>query len=138
MSVALDTLQAIEEGTVRVTSILRQGEIGGQLTNAEKLFTRDVMLALHHRNGTHDGEARPLSAFHPRKGREEDLLFLGQVLDHLFVELCVEVRHFDKLGMNGAAAAFSFQWQGTKFLQVLPVGAPGSVKVQFPKANWKG
>ena len=36
---------------------------------------------------------------------------------------------FDSLGENGASAAFIFQWQdnGTKFVQVLPAGAPGSV-----------
>ena len=34
---------------------------------------------------------------------------------------------FDSLGENGASAAFIFQWQdnGTKFVQVLPTGAPG-------------
>jgi branched-chain amino acid transport system substrate-binding protein len=43
---------------------------------------------------------------------------------------------FDAKGMNGAAAAFVFQWQNGKFVQVLPVGDPNSVKIQYPKANW--
>ena len=32
---------------------------------------------------------------------------------------------FDALGENGAAAAFVFQWQNGKFVQVLPGGPPG-------------
>ncbi len=43
---------------------------------------------------------------------------------------------FDKLGENGAAAAFAFQWQGSKFVQVLPTTDPNSVKIQYPKKNW--
>lgn len=44
---------------------------------------------------------------------------------------------FDAKGMNGAAAAFVFQWQNNgKFVQVLPTGDPNSVKIQYPKANW--
>jgi branched-chain amino acid transport system substrate-binding protein len=44
---------------------------------------------------------------------------------------------FDSLGENGASAAFMFQWQdnGTKFNQVLPVGASGSVTIT-QKAPW--
>ncbi len=45
---------------------------------------------------------------------------------------------FDAKGMNGAAAAFVFQWQKTNFVQVLPSTDPNSVKIQFPKANWGG
>jgi len=45
---------------------------------------------------------------------------------------------FDPLGKNGAAAAFTFQWQntGTTFKQVLPVGVTGSVAIINPKPNW--
>jgi branched-chain amino acid transport system substrate-binding protein len=44
---------------------------------------------------------------------------------------------FNALGENGAAAAFAFQWQsGGNFVQVLPVGAPGSKPVVYPKPNW--
>ncbi len=43
---------------------------------------------------------------------------------------------FDSLGENLSAAAFAFQWQNGKFLQVLPANAPGSVKVLYPKPNW--
>ncbi|HVC24249.1 MAG TPA: amino acid ABC transporter substrate-binding protein [Acidimicrobiales bacterium] len=43
---------------------------------------------------------------------------------------------FDKLGENGAAAAFAFQWQKGKFVQVLPAHDSNSVKIQYPKANW--
>ena len=44
---------------------------------------------------------------------------------------------FDSLGENGASAAFMFQWQdnGTKFNQVLPTGAHGSVTI-IQKAPW--
>jgi len=45
---------------------------------------------------------------------------------------------FDSAGQNGQAAAFIFQWQHGKFVQVLPVGAPGSVPVENPKAPWGG
>ncbi len=43
---------------------------------------------------------------------------------------------FDSLGENLEAAAFIFQWQNGKFVQVLPVGATGSVKIMYPKPNW--
>jgi len=43
---------------------------------------------------------------------------------------------FNSLGENLSAAAFVFQWQGKKFVQVLPVGAAGSVKVSYPKPAW--
>lgn len=44
---------------------------------------------------------------------------------------------FNKLGENVDPTAFTFQWQGTKFVQVNPVGDPNSVKVLFPKPAWK-
>lgn len=44
---------------------------------------------------------------------------------------------FNSLGENVAAKPFAFQWQkGGKFAQVLPVGAKGSIKVEFPKPAW--
>ncbi len=44
---------------------------------------------------------------------------------------------FDSLGRNGAATTFIFQWQSGKFVQVLPAGAAGSVKILNPKPAWK-
>ena len=44
---------------------------------------------------------------------------------------------FDSLGRNGAATTFIFQWQNGKFVQVLPAGASGSVKILNPKPAWK-
>ncbi|HET8991047.1 MAG TPA: amino acid ABC transporter substrate-binding protein [Acidimicrobiales bacterium] len=44
---------------------------------------------------------------------------------------------FNKLGENVDPTAFTFQWQGTKFVQVNPVGDPNSVKVLYPKPAWK-
>jgi branched-chain amino acid transport system substrate-binding protein len=43
---------------------------------------------------------------------------------------------FDSLGRNGQATTFIFQWQNGKFVQVLPVGSAGSVKIQYPKPPW--
>jgi len=43
---------------------------------------------------------------------------------------------FNSLGENVKAIAFVFQWQNGKFVQVLPVGAAGSVPVLYPKPNW--
>jgi branched-chain amino acid transport system substrate-binding protein len=44
---------------------------------------------------------------------------------------------FDSVGMNGAAAAFVFQWQrDNTFKQVLPVGSAGSVAILATKPNW--
>ncbi len=43
---------------------------------------------------------------------------------------------FDSLGENSQAAAFVFQWQSGTYSQVLPAGAPGSVKIISPKPNW--
>jgi branched-chain amino acid transport system substrate-binding protein len=45
---------------------------------------------------------------------------------------------FNALGQNLVATAFIFQWQNGKFVQVLPVGAQGSVKIVYPKPNWAG
>jgi branched-chain amino acid transport system substrate-binding protein len=44
---------------------------------------------------------------------------------------------FDSLGRNLQATTFIFQWQGGKFVQVLPVGATGSVTIVNPKPAWK-
>jgi branched-chain amino acid transport system substrate-binding protein len=43
---------------------------------------------------------------------------------------------FNSLGENTKAIAFIFQWQNGKFVQILPVGASGSVPVLYPKPNW--
>jgi branched-chain amino acid transport system substrate-binding protein len=45
---------------------------------------------------------------------------------------------FDSLGRNGAATTYIFQWQKGKFVQVLPVGTAGSVKILNPKPAWTG
>ena len=45
---------------------------------------------------------------------------------------------FTALGQNPKPASFIFQWQNGNYVQVLPVGAPGSVKIIFPKPNWSG
>jgi branched-chain amino acid transport system substrate-binding protein len=43
---------------------------------------------------------------------------------------------FNKLGENFDVTAFTFQWQGTNFVQVNPTADPNSVKVLFPKPVW--
>ena len=43
---------------------------------------------------------------------------------------------FNSLGENIKPVVFVFQWQNGKYNQVLPVGAPGSGQIQFPKPNW--
>jgi branched-chain amino acid transport system substrate-binding protein len=43
---------------------------------------------------------------------------------------------FNSVGENLIATAFIFQWQHGKFVQVLPLGAPGSVKIVYPKPHW--
>jgi len=43
---------------------------------------------------------------------------------------------FNSLGMNTTPTAFTFQWQGAKFVQVNPVGDKNSVKILFPKPAW--
>ena len=44
---------------------------------------------------------------------------------------------FASNGMNVVASKFIFQWQtGSKFVQVLPTGATGSVAIVNPKPNW--
>jgi branched-chain amino acid transport system substrate-binding protein len=43
---------------------------------------------------------------------------------------------FDSLGENPNPAAFIFQWQNGSYNEVLPVGAPGAVKIIFPKPAW--
>jgi len=43
---------------------------------------------------------------------------------------------FDSVGQNGKPAAFIFQWQGGKYVQVLPVGSQGSVPIEYPKHPW--
>jgi hypothetical protein len=43
---------------------------------------------------------------------------------------------FNALGENTAQTAYTFQWQGAKFVEVNPVGDPGAAKVLFPKPAW--
>jgi branched-chain amino acid transport system substrate-binding protein len=43
---------------------------------------------------------------------------------------------FNKLGENFDVTAFTFQWQGTKFVEVNPSSDSGAVKVLFPKPAW--
>jgi branched-chain amino acid transport system substrate-binding protein len=43
---------------------------------------------------------------------------------------------FNRLGENVTPTAFTFQWQGAKFVQVNPVNDPNSVKVLLPKPAW--
>jgi ABC-type branched-subunit amino acid transport system substrate-binding protein len=43
---------------------------------------------------------------------------------------------FNASGENPKPAAYVFQWQNGKFVQVLPVGASGSVAIEYPKPNW--
>ncbi len=45
---------------------------------------------------------------------------------------------FDSTGQNGKPAAFVFQWQAGKYVQVLPVGTSGSVPIVYPKPVWGG
>jgi branched-chain amino acid transport system substrate-binding protein len=44
---------------------------------------------------------------------------------------------FDSLGRNSVATTYIFQWQNGKYVQVLPVGTPGSVTILNPKPPWK-
>jgi branched-chain amino acid transport system substrate-binding protein len=43
---------------------------------------------------------------------------------------------FNSLGQNVKAIAFIFQWQNGKYVQVLPLGATGSVAIINPKPKW--
>jgi len=43
---------------------------------------------------------------------------------------------FNALGENFSMTAYTFQWQGAKTVQVMPVSDPNSVKVLFPKPVW--
>jgi branched-chain amino acid transport system substrate-binding protein len=45
---------------------------------------------------------------------------------------------FDSLGANTKPVLFVFQWQNGQYVQVLPVGATGSGKIEYPKPNWAG
>lgn len=44
---------------------------------------------------------------------------------------------FNSLGENLVPTAFTFQWQGTNFVQVNPVSDKASIKVLYPKPAWK-
>ena len=43
---------------------------------------------------------------------------------------------FNSLGENLAQTAYTFQWQGSKFVEVNPVTDKGAVKILFPKPAW--
>ena len=43
---------------------------------------------------------------------------------------------FNALGANPKAAAFIFQWQNGNYVQVLPAGSVGAVKIIDPKPQW--
>ena len=43
---------------------------------------------------------------------------------------------FNALGQNLNMTAYTFQWQGKKFVQINPVSDANSVKVLFPKPAW--
>jgi branched-chain amino acid transport system substrate-binding protein len=44
---------------------------------------------------------------------------------------------FNSLGENNQPTAFTFQWQGTKFVEVNPTTDPGATKILYPKPAWK-
>jgi branched-chain amino acid transport system substrate-binding protein len=44
---------------------------------------------------------------------------------------------FNALGENLAQTAYTFQWQGAKFVEVNPTTDKGAVPVLFPKPAWK-
>jgi branched-chain amino acid transport system substrate-binding protein len=44
---------------------------------------------------------------------------------------------FNKLGENIKPTAFTFQWQGAKFVEVNPTTDPGATKILYPKPAWK-
>jgi len=43
---------------------------------------------------------------------------------------------FNGLGENLAQTAYTFQWQGAKFVEVNPVSDKGSSKILYPKPAW--
>jgi branched-chain amino acid transport system substrate-binding protein len=44
---------------------------------------------------------------------------------------------FNKLGENNQPTAYTFQWQGSKFVEVNPTTDPGATKILYPKPAWK-
>jgi branched-chain amino acid transport system substrate-binding protein len=44
---------------------------------------------------------------------------------------------FNALGENNLPTAFTFQWQGSKFVEVNPTTDPGATKILYPKPAWK-
>jgi ABC-type branched-subunit amino acid transport system substrate-binding protein len=44
---------------------------------------------------------------------------------------------FNSLGENNEPTAYTFQWQGSKFVEVNPTTDPGATKILFPKPAWK-
>jgi branched-chain amino acid transport system substrate-binding protein len=43
---------------------------------------------------------------------------------------------FDDIGENIVALAYLFQWQGGKFIPVLPPNSPGGANIEYPKPPW--
>jgi branched-chain amino acid transport system substrate-binding protein len=44
---------------------------------------------------------------------------------------------FNSLGENNQPTAYTFQWQGSKFVEVNPTTDPGATKILYPKPVWK-
>jgi branched-chain amino acid transport system substrate-binding protein len=44
---------------------------------------------------------------------------------------------FNTLGENNQPTAYTFQWQGAKFVEVNPATDPGATKILYPKPAWK-
>jgi branched-chain amino acid transport system substrate-binding protein len=44
---------------------------------------------------------------------------------------------FNKLGENNEPTAYTFQWQGSNFVEVNPTTDPGATKILYPKPAWK-
>ena len=44
---------------------------------------------------------------------------------------------FNNLGENNQPTAYTFQWQGAKFVEVNPTTDPGATKILYPKPAWK-
>lgn len=43
---------------------------------------------------------------------------------------------FNNLGENLSQTAYTFQWQGKNFVEVMPTSDTGATKIQFPKNAW--
>ncbi len=80
------------------------------------------------------GQVVDQAVTHRRRGQHQDHQLPAQRRHAQTVQGPVK---FNSLGENlVAAAAFIFQWQNGKFIQVLPAGDPGSVPILDPKPSW--